>query len=284
MPIERPSSENRKEASRYWTRDDLAGLELLWGCFRRHAYRPHSHPGYVIAVVTAGVEAVNCNGVLYRAGPGDILFVNPEEIHDGQRGVDAGWQYRVFYPTVAAMRDLVADGGNSHVTPYFINTVVHDPDLAQRLTQFHSAVENGQFPFGEQSVWTELLGELVTRYSSFPGPVPSDRPEQCRIRRVRELIEADFDKSLSLERLADEAQLSQFHLLRLFKAAVGVAPHAYLIALRLRRAKALLDRRISAAEAAIAVGFVDQSHFIKHFKSAYGFTPGQYAAARSAHS
>src|ERR1700738_5224844 len=240
MPHCKPDVGEQKEAAHFWTRDDLGGLELLWGRFRRHAYRPHNHPGYVIAVVTAGVEAVNCRGVLHRAGPGDILFINPEEIHDGQRGADAGWQYRVIYPTVTAMRALIADDGNARMTPYFTDTVVHDPDLAQRLAQLHTAAEGGQYPPGDQSEWTELLGELVTRYSTFTRPAPSDLHEPLRVRRARELIEADFDKPLSLGRLADEVQLSQFHLLRLFKAEIGVTPHAYLIALRLRRAKALL--------------------------------------------
>src|SRR5262245_60784711 len=111
MQIAQPPKQRRREATRYWTRGDLGGLELLWGRFVDHAYRPHSHAGYVIAVVTHGVETVNCRGVLHRAGPGDILFVNPESIHDGQRGAAGGWQYRVFYPTLHAVSRLLTDDG-----------------------------------------------------------------------------------------------------------------------------------------------------------------------------
>lgn len=284
MPRDALQIEEGTEAVRYWACSDLGGLELLWGRFRRHAYRPHSHPGYVIAVITEGVEAVNCQGSLHRAGPGDILFVNPEAIHDGQSGADDGWQYRVFYPTIAAVESVMDGMGTAHTTPYFSETVVHDPVLAQRLAQLHADAANGRSSFRVQNAWTQLLGDLLLRHSTYKGHGNLERSEPHRVRRIRELIEAQFDQPLTLDLLAGEAQLSPFHLIRLFKAEMGVSPHSYLIAYRLRRAKALLDRRESAADAAVAVGFVDQSHFIRHFKAAYGFTPGQYAAARSGRS
>lgn len=275
------SAEPRTEAARYWTRGDLGGLELLWARFRRHSYRPHSHPGYVIAVVTHGVETVNCRGSLHRAGPGHILFINPEEIHDGQSGAEAGWQYRVFYPSVDAARALAAGEAPIGMTPALAETVVRHPALARRLARLHSEAECRPDPLRDQGAWLSLFAELLARYASRGGRA-SDRAEPVRIGRVRALIEAECEKPLTLDRLAAEADLSPCHLIRLFKAATGVSPHAYLIAQRVRRAKALLDRRIDAAEAALATGFADQSHLIRHFKATYGMTPGAYAAARAA--
>lgn len=259
---------------------------MLRGAFKHHAYRPHSHPGYVIAIVTGGVETVNCRGSLHYSGPGDILLVNPEEIHDGQRGADEGWQYRVFYPRVADMQALVDEGEGRRSAPFYPDTVVHDPALARQLARFHASAETRQPALSVQQTWAELLGAVIARHSlcdkpgrNKPGPVAGREP--LRIRRVRELIEARYDQPPSLDRLAREANVSRFHLLRLFKAEMGVSPHAYLIGYRLKKAKALLDRGEHAANAAVDTGFSDQSHFIRHFKAAYGFTPGQYAAARA---
>lgn len=255
-------------------------MEMLWGRFKTHAYRPHSHAGYVIAVVTDGVEEVNCRGVLNRAGPGDILFINPEEIHDGQRGADGGWQYRVFYPTVSTLSALASSRGAAAATLHFSATVVHAPVLARRLAALHARSESAPPGLEVQSGWLSLLAELVDRYAGGAQLEPRARQHSARLRRVRDLIEAAYEQPLSLERLAAEAELSPFHLLRSFKAEFGMSPHAYLIAVRARRSKALLETGTPAAAAAAAVGFADQSHFIRHFKSAYGVTPGQYAAAR----
>jgi AraC-like DNA-binding protein len=93
---------------------------------------------------------------------------------------------------------------------------------------------------------------------------------------VQDFIAAHYNQSLSIDRLAAEAGLSPFHFIRVFRREVGLPPHAYLSQLRVRKAKALLARGERLAAAALAVGFVDQSHLNRHFKRITGFTPGHY--------
>jgi AraC-like DNA-binding protein len=75
-------------------------------------------------------------------------------------------------------------------------------------------------------------------------------------------------------------QLSPFHLLRVFRAAVGLPPHAYQIQLRVARAKELLRAGMPIAAVAVEVGFVDQSHLTRHFKRLVGVPPGRYRVRR----
>ncbi|TDD22012.1 AraC family transcriptional regulator [Nonomuraea diastatica] len=65
-------------------------------------------------------------------------------------------------------------------------------------------------------------------------------------------------------------------LLRSFRRAYGLPPHAYVVQLRVRRARALLERGTPPAEAAVAAGFCDQSHLSRHFRRMVGVTPGAY--------
>ncbi len=87
----------------------------------------------------------------------------------------------------------------------------------------------------------------------------------------------NYARNVSLQELADLAELSTFHLSRAFRKAVGVPPHMYQIQVRIARAKTLLARGVSPASVAHAVGFYDQSHFGQHFKRLVGVTPGAYA-------
>jgi AraC-like DNA-binding protein len=58
-----------------------------------------------------------------------------------------------------------------------------------------------------------------------------------------------------------------------------VSPHSFQIGQRVIRARRLLEAGMSAAEAAVMTGFVDQSHLHRHFTRRLGITPGRYARA-----
>ncbi|MEW6665176.1 MAG: helix-turn-helix domain-containing protein [Thermodesulfobacteriota bacterium] len=72
------------------------------------------------------------------------------------------------------------------------------------------------------------------------------------------------------------ANLSEFHLLRSFRAVVGLPPHAYLIQRRIDYARSHLSRRLPIVQVGLETGFTDQSHFTRWFKKIVGITPGQY--------
>ena len=74
--------------------------------------------------------------------------------------------------------------------------------------------------------------------------------------------------------------LSQFALLRAFRAATGLPPHAYLNQVRVRRARLLLDDGVPAADVAGQVGFADQAHLTRHFKRVVGVPPAAYQRER----
>ena len=100
-------------------------------------------------------------------------------------------------------------------------------------------------------------------------------------RRVLELMDARADRHLSLDDLAREAGLSPAHFARAFKESVGRAPHQHLIALRLERARRLLESPAAAlSDVAARAGFADQAHFTRLFKRHFGVTPGAFVRAR----
>jgi AraC-like DNA-binding protein len=91
-------------------------------------------------------------------------------------------------------------------------------------------------------------------------------------------IEENYAERISLAELAAIAALSVFRFVTVFRREVGMSPHRFLCMVRVQRAKAHLRDGISPACAAIEVGFFDQSHLSRHFKSVCGMTPGQYLA------
>lgn len=101
------------------------------------------------------------------------------------------------------------------------------------------------------------------------------------LRLVTDYMEAHLAEELPLASLAALAALSPHHFGQAFKAATGVPPHQYVIRLRVARARELLrDPRLTVADAAIAVGFSNQSHLTQHFRRLTGTTPARFRRER----
>jgi AraC-like DNA-binding protein len=74
------------------------------------------------------------------------------------------------------------------------------------------------------------------------------------------------------------AGLDRFTLARHFRALYATSPHRFQVMRRLDRARQMMRAGEPLAEVAAYVGFADQSHFNRHFKKAYGVTPGRWMA------
>ena len=97
--------------------------------------------------------------------------------------------------------------------------------------------------------------------------------------QARDYLHAHLDGDIGLDALAGLCGTDRFTLTRLFKARFGVAPHTYLVQLRLVVARSRLARGEPVADVAHAVGFADQSHLGRWFRRVYGLPPAQYRAA-----
>ncbi len=84
----------------------------------------------------------------------------------------------------------------------------------------------------------------------------------------------NLHRRLSLGEIANAAQLSPVHLRRVFKRETSMPPVQFLGALRIRRAKELLE---SVKEIAAEVGTGDVSHFVQ-FRKDNGLPPTQHRA------
>lgn len=94
--------------------------------------------------------------------------------------------------------------------------------------------------------------------------------------KARDYLHAHARQDISLDELGAVCGVDRFRLTRAFKAAYGLPPHAYLVQLRLAKARRLLARGAQPAEVAMALGFADQSHMGRWFVRAYGLTPAAY--------
>jgi AraC-like DNA-binding protein len=126
----------------------------------------------------------------------------------------------------------------------------------------------------------EVRRDLKARtVSAQPMFRPSDQEALAAVRRARDLIDRDFGTPLDLDVLAGEAGYSKFHFARLFAAAYGETPRAYLSRRRIERAKNLLrTANLSVTEICLLVGFESLGSFSARFRALVGQSPSTYRA------
>ncbi len=285
-----------QELARYWQHPGLPGVDLLRARFVRQRYSRHAHETYVIALIDRGVEEFDHQGTTLRAGPGEIILVNPDTVHTGHAGTPDGWAYRVLYPDVEVVAGAAAELAapeypTTRGSPFFPDPVVDDPVSRRLLATAHLAAETSD-ALAASSLLHAAVAALLTRHAA-RGRGPDGRrsaftyPE--RLPRLPALRAAVAAREILDQRLTDPPRLavlaaavgaSPFSLLRAFRAETGLPPHAYLNQRRVRIARDLLGQGMRPADVAARVGFADQAHLTRHFKRIVGVPPGGYQRGR----
>jgi len=132
----------------------------------------------------------------------------------------------------------------------------------------------GQLYFDSLSV--AVATRLICYHSSKSMEMKrsNKRLSDRRLRRLFDYIEDNLAENISLGDLAAVIDLSVSHFKVLFREAVGLSPHQYLIRRRVERAKNLLgEGKLSISQIAAESGFAHQSHLAHHMHRVLGVAP-----------
>ena len=256
--------------------NDLPGVELLKADFKRHSYLPHWHDTYTIAIVEAGCERVRLAGAERHVSPGDVVLLNPGDIHDGEAYDPAiGWDFRVIYVSSSVLLGNTKEADGDRLPGIaFHGGVLHHPELWRTLLAMHQTLSSPNTLLNRTSTLFSSLAKLAEHVVPSPKKAGAALISSS-LDRARQFLDAHWADSISLEALAEVAGLSRFHLLREFKRSYGLPPHAYQLQLRVLRAKAMLFQGAPARAVALEAGFYDQAHLSNVMKRYVGVSPGR---------
>jgi transcriptional regulator of acetoin/glycerol metabolism len=140
-----------------------------------------------------------------------------------------------------------------------------------RSVRSHISADDAEFLMRPR---VSLLTEIERHFAVQP---PRGGLSAGALRRVCEFVESHLEDDINLETLAAEARLSVYHFARAFKQSTGVSPHRYVLEQRVKRARQLLvETDLPLSAIAGAVGFFDQGHFSRQFRSLVGTTPSSF--------
>lgn len=255
-------------------RSAVAGVEAM-SLYSEHSFPRHSHDQYGIGIMTCGAQRSWSVIGQVESAAGDVIMLNPGELHDGRPAARAarGWKILYFDPHLIA-REL--EGENTG-REFLIKPVARDPRLARQVLRLFANLER---PAADGLATEEsLLACLMhVTHKHRVGRVETRCASPSVAAAVRRLDTAP-DAPASLAELAALSGISRFQLLRGFAREVGATPHAYLVQRRVRLARQYLSAGRAPAEAATLAGFADQSHMTRAFVRQFGVTPARYQAA-----
>lgn len=234
-------------------------------------YGPVIRDVYIIECNTGGYGSVIINGREFPVRPGDCYFLLPGDtvthtadykaprqgVWCAVDGLQVGW--------------ALAQAGISSENPY-APADLFDVLTAQvaEIVRMRDDTDPGAQLRRLGCIYS-FLGILL-RQSALPHSTDW-------LSRVIGHMEANYYLPMAVSDLAREACLERSYFSVRFKEEMGKSPHAYLTALRIRKACALMDKtRCPVTKAAELVG-LDGRNFARLFKKETGMTPRQYLAA-----
>jgi AraC family transcriptional regulator len=159
---------------------------------------------------------------------------------------------------------------------------VRDPQIQHIALALMTELES-EDRFGRvyaESLGVALASHLLRRYFE---PASVNAPagiSHSRIQRVLDHVHDNLSKDLSLDELAQVANVSPSHLKVVFKEATGMPVHQYIIRHRVERAVQLIARNeLPLTEIATLVGFSNQSHMARFTRRIAGASPAQIRGA-----
>ncbi|MFJ8078402.1 AraC family transcriptional regulator [Streptomyces sp. NPDC096176] len=259
----------RQEVSAW--RPQIPGVvEVFHAHFTEHAYPMHVHDVWTLLIVDDGAVRYDLNRREHGTPHDTVSLLPPQVPHNGSSATSEGFRKRVLYLDLTQLDER------------FIGPAVDDPDmndplLRRRVGQLHAALSRRGDELEAESRLA-LVGERLR--SRLRPRLVADAPVAGRgvAQSLRELLDERLLHGVSLDEASKLVHAHPTHLVRAFTAAFGIAPHQYMMARRIDRARRLLLDGRPPAEVAAAAGFYDQSHLTRHFKRLVGITPGRYAS------
>lgn len=238
-------------------------------------------PGYRQFFPISGSGRLTVGGACVDLAPGTSGIVRPGSTFNAEYG--PGYAHLVVQIDEAVLRDkapLVIGEDWDSFQPASEATL--DGQGTWRVRQVAMTLAS-QFAAGRPHsplLVSELEQALISTFlfdhtHVEPARVTTRRTSCETMRRLETYIDANWQKDLSVEDLAQACGLSVRSVFSYFRQQRSATPSAYLRDVRLARAKAMLEANVSGSvmEIALSCGFVNFGHFAQRYRARYGELP-----------
>lgn len=267
----------------------------------KNFYKPVDCKGFSLKYVAEGAEKYNLSDTQFNITAGSYLLCNSTK--KGYVEVDSKKMVKGICVNISTdvMLDVVAsiccpgtavpdrELAGFFTSPLFLENKysVKETSTGKQLENIWKHIEQKQFYQQEinigfyYSLCEKIIKDQIPVFRQL-RQIPSvkqvtKRDLFRRAARGKEFIDHSFSAAITIEQVAKEAYMSEYHFFRVFKVLYGQSPYQYILKKRLEFARKILkNRNLPLAVVALECGFQDAYYFSKAFKKHFGFSPVFY--------
>lgn len=256
---------------------DMNLLQVGWEkCKPLHQFGPAIRNHFLFHYVISGKGRLHTNDTYYSIHAGQGFLLCPGQSSTYYADEQDPWTYVWIEFDGLRARESITLAGLSENQP------VYTPDRKEN----GSHIENLLMHIVDHPEYSPILlighaliflDELIQTSKTKIANTGTKKLRDFYIKEAIAYIDANYQYDISIQDISDACGLNRSYFGRLFKETMSLSPQQFLIQYRMTKAAQLLKgSRIPVAEVSIAVGYENQLHFSRAFKSVFDISPSEY--------
>ena len=243
----------------------------------------HHHDFYELYFFLSGDVTYLVEGQKYKLNSGDLLLINPMELHQPIPSENSSYERMVLWIDRNYLASLSQDGtdlASCFAHHKIVKTHYNNVFMRGRIAELFDLLnkESHSMKFGSETYAKSLLEQLLIEVGRMVQQKRSSHDfveSSSLVARVISYININYGEDVSLDSLSEKFFVNKYYLSHEFSQQMGVSVYKYLTLKRLSRAKELLLEGVKASQVATACGFHNYPTFFRMFKAEYGISPSK---------
>lgn len=247
----------------------------------------HHHDFCEVNFLVSGDVTYVIESRVYHVKPGQMLIINPRELHQVYIQPDAApYERYMLWIAPSLLQGLSSPQTDLYrcfdmSRPHYNNLLHLPPELRRVIpAMFEALLEvQGKTTYGADLLQRNLLTEMmihVNKMADMPNDSTADSKTNTMVAQVIDYINEYYWEPLSLDLLAERFFVSKYHLSHEFNRQMGTGIYQYIQKKRLLIARQLMLEGQKPSEVYAPCGFGDYASFFRAFKKIYGMSPRDY--------
>jgi AraC-like DNA-binding protein len=229
-------------------------------------------PEFQIAYIAGGEGTFEAEGITYKVVPGSVLLMFPGRRHRAKPVFEVGWdEYWVGFNGPFFTRMIEEEILNKERVFFEVGLHNHILSIYDEIYKEVTA-QRPLYQLKACSAILSLIAEILSRNRRMAQP----NYYEAIVEKAKCLMEVNIYGVINTSRIAEQIGINSSKLNSIFKLYTSMTPYQYYINIKIHKAQSLLEENISVKETAYRMGFDDQYHFSRLFKSKTSVSPSKW--------